>query len=375
MQAPVTYYTADEVAVVPSARPGTTAGWRRPLAIVLLVAGCLTTPAALASAYVHTDIMDVDGYVDTVTPIADDAAIQKAVADALATQVSGALDANSALPGPLPEELGAFTGPLGSQLEGLTGELTLKAVASPAFRGFWAEANRKVHPVLVAAIEGKGKLKVATRDLIGLDLAGVTTEVTDLLAASGVTLPDTLPKALTTGDVAMLDARPFSSAGGAIRALDRLFPALPLAAVALLIASVLVASSRLRTLAWMGAGLALAMAALQTGLLVGRGRYLDATDEAGIPHDASAAIWGAITRDLSHWGWAVLIVGAALAAAAALGRQVVGGGGKPQPPRPSYVDYLYLPGEGRDAAGSGLPGGPPPRERRYDGLTGPPPRR
>jgi len=304
VHAPVTYYRAEDIPPAPAsaARPPLAGGWRRPLAVVLIVLGCLTAPAALASAYVHNDIMDVDGYVAAVTPVADDPAVQDAVADVLAKQVSGALDADEVLPGPLADELGDFTGPLSTQLEDLTRELTLQVVKSSAFRELWATANRRVHPVIVDLIESRGKVMVTTGDLIGLDLAGVTADVTDLLAASDVSLPGDLPKALTTGDVMLLDSRPLATAATPILALDRLFPALAVATIALLLLSVLVAPSRLLAAVYVGAGLALAMVALEVGIVVGRAQYLGATDDAGIPHDASSAIWGAITSNLRLWG-------------------------------------------------------------------------
>lgn len=352
MQPPVSYYRIEEAAA--ASRPRATGGWRRTLAVVLVVAGCLTAPAALASVYVHRDIMDVDGYVATVTPVADDAAVQEAVADALAKQVSRALDADQVLPGPLPAELGEFTGPLSAQLEDLTAELTLQAVKSSAFREFWATANRKVHPILVDVINSKGNLKVTASDLIGLDLKKVTADVTDLLASSGVSLPEPLPKTLKTGDVMLFDARPFARAGRYLLTLDRLYPLLPIATLGLLLGSVLVAPRRLRAAAWVGAGLTLAMVALEAGLAIGRMSYLGRTDDAGIPHAASAAIWGAITSDLRRWGWVVLVVGVAAAVAAILVLLVVrpGDRGAPQP-GPGYTDYLYLPGEAPPPGGAG----------------------
>lgn len=352
MQPPVNYYRAEEVAVAIAPPPA--GGWRRALAVVLIIAGCVTAPLALASLYVHRDIMDVDGYVATVTPLAEDPAVQEAVADALAKQVRGALDADQVLPGPLPAELGDFTGPLSTQLEGLTAELTLQAVKSSAFRGLWATANRRAHPILVEAIKGKGKLKVTTNDLVGLDLAGVTADVTDLLASSGVSLPEPLPKSLTTGDVMLLDTRPFARAGKYILALERLYPILPLATLGLLLAAVLVAPRRLRAAAFAGAGLALAMLALEAGLALARTSYLGRTDDAGIPHAASAAIWGAITSDLRRWGGAALVVGVAAAVAATLVLLVVRPSDR-RPPQPGagYTDYLYLPGEAPHPGGPG----------------------
>jgi hypothetical protein len=325
---------------------------------MLLVVGCLMAPAALAGAYFHSDIMDVDGYVHTVTPLADDPAIQKAVADVIAKQVSEALGADQVQPDGLPEELGDLSGEMSVQLGDLTRELTLEAVKSSAFRELWVAANRRVHPLLIKAIKSRGELNVTTGDLVGLDLAQLTADVTDELAASGVDLPSEM----ATGDVMLLDSRPLASAGAVILPLDRLYPTLPFATLALLILSVLVARRRLLAAFFVGAGLTLAMVALEASIAVGRARYLDATDEAGIPHAASAAIWEALTGSLRLWGWAVLVVGLAVAVAAALILLIVGrsGDGRPRQSGPTYLDYLYPPGQTQYPGGPGVPGSPPP---------------
>ncbi len=370
-QSPVTYYRAEDVPPAAAPGPPLAGVWRRPIAVALVVVGCLLAPVALVSAYVHTDIMDLEGYVATITPVGDDPAVQKAVADMVAKQVSGALDTDQPLPDLLPEELGDFTGPLSGQMEGLTRKLTLQVVSSSAFRGFWAAANRKAHPVIVDIIESKGK--VTASDLVGLDMAEVIGNVTDLLASSGVALP----KSLTKGDIVLFDSRELATAGAVILPLDRLYPVLPIVTLALLLLSVLVAPRRLLAAVYLGIGLTLAMVVLEAGLAVGRARYLGATDDAHIPHAASAAIWGALTSSPRLWGWAALVTGLAVAVAAGLVFLVIGrGGNRPQRTGPVRPDYLYPPGETPYPGGPGYPGDPPAAGGQgYPGATGPPPRR
>ena len=366
-QGQVAYYRAEDVPNAAAPPSSAVARWRRPTAVVLVILCCLSAPVALASGYVHRVIMNVDGYVSAVTPLASDHAVQKAVADKLAKQVSGALKAEQALPDGLPAELGDLTGSLSTPFGDLTRQLTMQVVSSREFRDFWAAANRRVHPLLVRAIESKGKIKVSSSDLVGLDLAAVTKSVTDLLGTSGVSVPDILPKSLTSGDVVLLDSRPLATAGASIVALDRLYPVLPLATLALLAGALLVATRRSLAALYAGAGLAAAMLAVEAGIAVGRARYLGATDDAGIPHAASAAIYGAVTSSLRLWGWAVLILAVALAVAGALTYVAAGRRGTQQA-APSSADYLYLPGQAPGPGGSGVPGpsqaaGDPGRER------------
>lgn len=297
--------------------PRQAAGWRRPLALALLVAGCLLAPLALAGWYVHTGIMDADGYVATVAPVAGEPAVRDAVADVLAGQIAKALD--EAGTAPLPGGLGDLAGELVDALpfESLTRDLTEQALASSAFQGFWNEANRKIHPLLVAAVKGKAGAD-KSEDPVTLDLAAVTAAVTDLLAASGVGLPEPLPEALTGGGVALFDSVPLARAGSVLLALDRFYLVLTALAVAALAGAVLTARDRLRAGVLVGAGLVAAMAALQLGLLAGRSYYLGVTDRSDIPHAASAAVFDVVTSSLRDWGWAVLVAGAALAVACLL---------------------------------------------------------
>jgi hypothetical protein len=290
------------------------APWRRPLAIVLLVVGCIATPLALSGAYVHTRIMDVDGYVSAVTPVASDPAVQNAIADLLSGQISKALKKAGTTTSPLPAELGSIASGLSDVLPigDVTRKLTRQALQSDAFRSFWAEANRRIHPILMDAIEHGGGGDTSP---LSLDLSAVTSVVTDKLAIAGVGLPDPLPKALRTGEVPLLDSLPLKQLGSALRALDRLWLVLFAVAAAGLLGCVVAARARLRAGAVAGAGLALAMFALELGLWVARGRYLGVTDRSHIPRDAAAAVFNAMTSSLREWGWAALVVGVAAAVA------------------------------------------------------------
>lgn len=327
--------------------------WRPVVSAVMLVLGCLIAPAALAGVWLHATILDVDGYVAAIAPVADEPAVQEAVADVVADQVFTALDANQTLGSLLPEELDIIGSVTAKGLKSLTRRLTLEAVSSSAFHGFWAAANREVHPRILQAVESGEELELTAGGLVNLDLVDVTRNVTDLLSSSGIALPEILPEALTTGDVALLDSRPLARAGAVIRALDLLYWLLPVAAFASLLSSVLVASRRSRAVIGVGLGLGLAMAALEAGVAWAGVYYLDVTDTAGISHDASAAVWTVVTGSLRLWGWVLLGIGVVAAVAGAVASLVSRPGrAGPAPPQMS-VGSLGYPGT---AAPFGAPG-------------------
>lgn len=295
---------------------GRTAAWRLPLAIVLLVVGCLAAVPAVAGVWVHRTVMDVDGYVAAVTPVSEEAAVQKAVIDALAGHIAGALDSAGVVVGSLPDDLGSIGADLSAPLKELTRTLTEHAVTSPAFVGLWAAANRAAHPLFLNVIENAGG-DHGKAGAVRLDLAAVNTTVVDLLAEAGVNLPPTLPESLRKGQVTLVDSQALADAGAMLRALDTYYLAFCALALAGLVGAVAVARNRPLTGIFAGLGLALAMGALELALMSARTSYLDGSDEAKLPHDAAAAFWDVFTTGLHLWVWVVLGVGLAAAAASA----------------------------------------------------------
>ena len=240
-------------------------------------------------------------------------AVRDAVADALSREIAGAIkDAGSSTG--LPEELDEITGAITDALpiEDLTRQFVKEALASSAFAGMWAEANRALHPLLLDVIDNAGNGESGP---VPLDLSAVTAAVTGELAAVGVQLPDPLPSGLTSGSVPLMDSTLLRRLGSAIVTIDRLRYPLAILAVVALAAGIVVSRDRLRAALLAGAGIAVAMAVLQLALAAGRSSYLDSTDKSHIPHAASAAVFDVVTRDLRTWAWIVLVIGAAVAGA------------------------------------------------------------
>ena len=287
--------------------------WLTALSLVFLVTGCVAAPLALFGVYVHATLIDRDGYVAAMARVAAAPAVQKAVADRLSEEIAGAIaDAggSTGLGDEFDEITGAITGAL--PVADLTRRFVEEALASSAFAGMWAEANRALHPVLLDVIEDAGG---GGSGPVSVDLAAVTSAVTGELAGAGVPLPDPLPAELSSGSVPLMDSDLLRRLGTSIVTVDRLRIPLAILAVVALAAGVAIADDRLRAGLLAGAGVAVAMAAVQLALAVGRSSYLDTTGEAHIPQAASAAVFDAVTRDLRTWAWVALALGAAAAAA------------------------------------------------------------
>src|SRR5436189_2442512 len=68
-------------------------GWWRPLvATVALVLVGLLAPLAVVATWAHDQISDTDRYVQSITPLASNPAVQKAIADRVTTELFDRLD-------------------------------------------------------------------------------------------------------------------------------------------------------------------------------------------------------------------------------------------------------------------------------------------
>ncbi|WP_116950918.1 hypothetical protein [Jiangella endophytica] len=274
--------------------------WRSVVAGVLLSVGCLLAIPATAAVWLDAVVNDTDGYVDAVGPLANDPAIQNAVAarvtDRVMTAVGGSGPATDRLRGRVEEQVGAV-------------------VASDRFATIWTEANRAVHGHVVALLtsdDDSGVLAVQD-DTVTVRLGAVVAAVRERLVAAGIPAADRL----TAGDadLVVLQSEHLPTARDWLARIDRLGTWLPVVTAALLVAGLAAARNRLRAAAAAGAGLALGMLALVVLLAVVRSRYL-ATRAPTADRDAVAAVYDQLTDPLRTMSAALIIAGLALALAA-----------------------------------------------------------
>lgn len=276
--------------------------WRSAAAGLLIALGCLLTVPAVAAVWLDSTVVDTEGYVDTVGPLAADPAVQDAVAARLADRVEAAV---------------GRSGPLTDRLRERIEEQVRGVIASDRFATAWTEANRIAHRNVVAVLTGDDGDGVVTLigDTVTLQLGAIAAPLQERLAVAGVPLPERLTAADT--QVALLQSDHLPAAREWLARIDRLGRWLPVAAVVLLAAGVLLARNRPRASAVAGGGVGLAMLALVAGLALARPPYLDALPPTVDP-DAAAVVFDQLVSPLRSSALVVLAAGLVICLAAAV---------------------------------------------------------
>jgi hypothetical protein len=300
--------------------------WRTPVAVVLVVIGCVLAPIALLGFDLSNELSNTDRYVANVGPLIHEAPIQNALTDKLTTAITSQLNikglteqaatalsdkglsrVGSLLDGVGPAVDGAVDGYLHTQIQ--------KIVTSDQFAQIWIQVNTVAHEQLVKALSGQGNsaIKVSNGNVV-IDLAPFIAIIKQDLSDRGFTLINKLPTIHPT--FTLFDAKYLTKAQSAYRLINDLKIVLPILSLLLLAAGVYIAPGHRRTLVGAGLGFAASMFVLGAGLTIFRSIYLNAVPSSVLPSDAAATLYDTLVRYLRDALRTLLVVGLVVAAAA-----------------------------------------------------------
>ncbi|MCG7208281.1 hypothetical protein [Streptomyces arenae] len=301
---------------------------RSGLAAVLIVVGCLLAPLSVVAAWAADQVADTDRYVATVAPLASDPDVQDAVANRATDALMSHLDLPALLadvaPADRPRLQQALGGRLGDALESavrsFVHDQARKVAASDAFKAVWTDANRRIHSSLDKALTGGGGGAVQlTNDSVTVDIGPVVDQVKQRLIASGLSAAQHIPAVHT--DFTLVRSDQVGKVKTYVRLLQLAGNWLPVLAVLLVAAGVLLSVRRRRALVAGCLGVAVATGVLGIGLRVFRVLYLDRLP-AGVSPGAAAAVYDALV----HFLQTTVRMVVALAVVVALGAWLTGPG-------------------------------------------------
>jgi hypothetical protein len=312
-------------------RPGRGRRWGRTVtAVVLIVISCVLAPLSVVSVWARGEVTDTDRYVDTVAPLAADPAVQQAITtnitnivfqyidvQGLTRQAFAALADRGSLPPDLAAQLQALAVPVANGVRSFAEDQVSNVVQSDAFAQAWVEANRTAHEQLVAALTGEGGGAVAVEDnAVTLHLSAFLDVVKQRLVASGFQLASRIPEVDATFTV--FESDDVGRVQRGFNLLDKLGFWLPFILVAMAALGIYIAPNH--RLAFIGAGIGVALAMLATGaaLAVARRAYLDGVPQDVLPPDAAAVLYDTFVRYLREAIRAGFLAGLLVAAGAFL---------------------------------------------------------
>jgi hypothetical protein len=306
--------------------------WRTIVASLLIVLACVLAPLSVVAVWTRNQVTNTDRYLATVAPLADDPAIQDAIADQITAQVFAYVDiqgitrqtvevlSSRGLSPEVAAQLQAFAVPIANGVQSFTRDQVGTVVASDAFADAWVQANRVAHAELVKALTGEGGGAVTVEnDTVSVNLAAFIQTVKQQLVASGFTLAARIPE--VNASFVLFQSADITRARAGFNLLNTLGVWLPILTLVLLVLGMYVAKDHRRALVGAGLGLAVSMVVLALGLAVFRAVYLNGVPDDVLPHDAAAVLYDTIVRFLRLGLRTILVLSLVVAAGAFLSGQ------------------------------------------------------
>jgi hypothetical protein len=316
---------AAEPPIAPPPRPRRQR-WRSVVATLLIVIGCILAPISVVAVWTKNLVTDTDRYVTTVAPLANDPAIQNAIADRITAEIFTHLDvagitnqavdalAERGLPPLVANQLHALSQPLSSGVQGFVRDQVGEVVASDTFADAWLTANRAAHQALVAALTGETREGVTIEnDTVSINLGPFIQEVKQRLIDRGFGLAARIPN--VNPSFVLVQSDYIAQARGAFNLLNAIGNWLPVVALFFLAIGIYVAKGHRRALVGVGLGLAGGMLVLGLGLALFRTIYLNELPLGVLTRDAAAAFYDTLVRFLRLGLRSVLVFGLVIALA------------------------------------------------------------
>ncbi|GAB3458265.1 hypothetical protein [Actinophytocola sediminis] len=256
--------------------------FRTGFATLLVLLGCLLAGPAVAAFVLAGEVTDEENYLEAVTPLADEPAVQTAVAEQLSASLSDQVpDAARQL---VDVSITNFT-------------------KSDEFRTSWVEVNREVHPQVLAMLRDEGDGLAIEGDAIVLDLGVVAADLKSRFVADGVPLADRIPE--VNARVEVMSSSAIRQAIPTFDIFERLSIVLPIVSIALIALGLLLSARRGQTLIVTGIGLAVVMILVVIAEGLGGGEVVAKSPSPEI----ATPFYDALTAKLSVVLWVICGIG------------------------------------------------------------------
>jgi len=264
---------------------------RRRLTGLLVILTVISLVTTVVAAWARAVVLDTNRFVATVGPVIDDPSVQSSLSVRLTDSIMSSLQieerVSNALAnvgdGDLPVSPALLAGPITQGIEDALLKRTRQLIASDAVSTIWNQALRTAHERAVALLRGDATNATIEGDAVYLDLLpvvndvlaqleqplsdifGRTIDIPTVTAANadqvatlleqrlGVDLPDDF------GRVKVFESDALPAAQAAVVTVDRVVYLLVALTMLLAIASILLSTRRLRTVLWLGFGVAIGL--------------------------------------------------------------------------------------------------------------------
>lgn len=300
------------------AKPRSKWGGRSIAALIIFIIATLLTPVAVIGHWGHRTVIDSNVYIATVTPLAEDPALQEALSTAISDAILERIDTKELVSGFLGNLINndalatQLAGPLSSGIDGIIRGAVARFVASKQFQNLWVALNKAAQRGIVAVLQGgqSGPVRLEG-DTVVLNIDSIITAAQKDLVDAGISAAGSIELPKTDREIVLFQSSALPQIQFAYRLASPILEWLPLILAILFGVAILLARKRPRMTFLTGIALVAWAAILGYGMQVAQSGFTNAL--VGTPFEAAATnFWSALFRYLISGLVTVLVLGAVL---------------------------------------------------------------
>jgi hypothetical protein len=176
---------------------------RRVAVVVLVVLACLSLTAATVAVWADRTLLNTDGWVANVGPLASDPTVTAALQPRITDAVFTAIPAEDLIADALPADRSFLAAPLSAAVQSFVDDQVGTFLASDTFASLWVDVNRVAHERALAVLRGQSDVVQIEGDTVTLNLLPVINQVLGNLsnAASGLLGQNVQLPTISSGEV------------------------------------------------------------------------------------------------------------------------------------------------------------------------------
>jgi len=275
--------------------------------VVLVVLACVLAFVSFIAVWTRSLVLDTDAYVRAVGPLIEKPALRDELSVRVVAELYEHVDVEQLLLDALPKRGDVLAKTLAEGIHDTSIKLASAALATPAVRRVWENANRIAHDQVVDVLEGKGDIVTTADGEVAVELRPLVEKVQEALDANGVHLFDSVPASELDRRFVLFRSADLARAQTATRVLDALAKWLPFATLALFGGAIALSTRHRRALGYGALALAATMVVLTIVMAVGRAYYLDHVG-GGISRAAAAVPFDGLLKSLRRWSRVVFVL-------------------------------------------------------------------
>jgi hypothetical protein len=160
-------------------------GWRRAVAIGLVLVGSLLAFLAVLSIWTNRQVLNTDNWTKTSSELLEQPVIRARIADRLTEELFQSVDVEATLREALPPRAQILAAPAANALRTQVNKQALKALERPRVQQLWADANRSAHEQLLAVLEGGGSTVSTQNGVVVLNVKQLLGELQNQVGVGG----------------------------------------------------------------------------------------------------------------------------------------------------------------------------------------------